>query len=95
MPFFDVFGRTPLKTSSLFGALLTLLAAALLGVYTYILATNLQKRVEQVDTKSMVQLGIYTGTAVNSTLITTNVSGYGSFQVDLYSTNDSTKLPFV
>jgi hypothetical protein len=76
MPFFDVFGRTPLKSWSFLGTLLTLGAAAALGFYTWILATNLQKRIEQQDTKSMVQLGIY---LANGTLITDKVSGYGSF----------------
>lgn len=64
-------------------------AAALLGVYTYILAINLQNRIQQVDAASVIKLAILNA---NGSIITTNVSGYGFFSADVYTTKNATNL---
>jgi hypothetical protein len=54
MKFFDAFDQTPLRFTSYMGALLTLCAGALLGVYTYILAIGLKHRIASIDGVSVI-----------------------------------------
>jgi hypothetical protein len=61
-------------------------------VYTYILAINLQDRINATDAIPMATFGFLNA---SGSLITTNVTGYGYWIAETYSTPNATTFTLV